>query len=234
MSIKDSLDLDSPASEAKKASKQKTAPARAQRTGASRAYGRQSYDGPASSSRGGDKRIHETSAEKATKTTRKSSSSLDATQIYLSEIGRSALLSAEEEVTLARAAQAGDGAARNRMIESNLRLVVRIGRRYLNRGLALLDLVEEGNMGLMHAVEKFNPELGYRFSTYATWWIRQNIERALMSQTRTIRLPIHVVKELNVVLRVQRELGQELDCMPTAEEIAERAGKDLADRKSVV
>ena len=119
---------------------------------------------------------------------------LDATQLYLGEIGFSPLLSAEEEVYFARKALKGCEASRKRMIESNLRLVVKIARRYNNRGLALLDLIEEGNLGLIRAVEKFDPERGFRFSTYATWWIRQTIERAIMNQTRTIRLPIHVVK----------------------------------------
>jgi len=125
---------------------------------------------------------------------------MDATQIYLGEIGFSPLLSAEEEVYFSRLALRGDASARKRMIESNLRLVVKIARRYINRGLALLDLIEEGNLGLIRAVEKFDPERGFRFSTYATWWIRQTIERAIMNQTRTIRLPIHVVKELNIYL----------------------------------
>lgn len=146
--------------------------------------------------------------------------SLDATQLYLNEIGFSPLLSAEEEVYYSRLALKGDEAARKRMIESNLRLVVKISRRYINRGLTLLDLIEEGNLGLIRAVEKFDPERGFRFSTYATWWIRQTIERAIMNQTRTIRLPIHVVKELNVYLRAARELSQKLDHEPTAEEIA--------------
>jgi RNA polymerase nonessential primary-like sigma factor len=145
-----------------------------------------------------------------------SNKSLDATQLYLGEIGFSPLLTAEEEVLYARRALKGDEAARKRMIESNLRLVVKISRRYSNRGLALLDLIEEGNLGLIRAVEKFDPERGFRFSTYATWWIRQTIERALMNQTRTIRLPIHVVKELNIYLRTARELSQKLDHEPTA------------------
>ncbi|QSX31905.1 RNA polymerase sigma factor RpoS [Shewanella cyperi] len=145
---------------------------------------------------------------------------LDATQLYLSEIGFSPLLSAEEEVYFSRKALKGCEKSRNRMIESNLRLVVKIARRYNNRGLALLDLIEEGNLGLIRAVEKFDPERGFRFSTYATWWIRQTIERAIMNQTRTIRLPIHVVKELNVYLRTARELAHKLDHEPTAEEIA--------------
>ena len=117
---------------------------------------------------------------------------LDATQMYLSEIGFSPLLSAEEEIHYARLARKGDELGRRRMIESNLRLVVKISRRYINRGLSLLDLIEEGNLGLIRAVEKFDPERGFRFSTYATWWIRQTIERAIMNQTRTIRLPMMV------------------------------------------
>ncbi len=149
---------------------------------------------------------------------------LDATQLYLGEIGYSPLLSAEEEVFFARRALRGDIPSRQRMIESNLRLVVKISRRYTNRGLALLDLIEEGNLGLIRAVEKFDPEKGFRFSTYATWWIRQTIERAIMNQTRTIRLPIHIVKELNVYLRTARELAHKLDHEPSVEEIAPNAG----------
>lgn len=145
---------------------------------------------------------------------------MDATQMYLREIGFSPLLTAEEEVHYARLARKGDERGRQRMIESNLRLVVKISRRYINRGLPLLDLVEEGNFGLIRAVEKFDPERGFRFSTYATWWIRQTIERALMNQTRIIRLPIHIVKELNLYLRASRELAQKLDHEPTAEDIA--------------
>ena len=152
---------------------------------------------------------------------------LDATQLYLSEIGFSPLLSAEEEVLYGRKALYGDMQAREQMIVSNLRLVVKIARRYNNRGLALLDLIEEGNLGLIRAVEKFDPERGFRFSTYATWWIRQTIERAIMNQTRTIRLPIHVVKELNGYLRTARQLAQELDHEPTAEDIAAALGQDV-------
>ncbi|MFT5082422.1 MAG: RNA polymerase nonessential primary-like sigma factor [Lentisphaeria bacterium] len=154
---------------------------------------------------------------------------LDATQLYLNEIGFSPLLSADEEVFFARKALRGDEASRKRMIESNLRLVVKISRRYVNRGLALLDLIEEGNLGLIRAVEKFDPERGFRFSTYATWWIRQTIERAIMNQTRTIRLPIHVVKELNVYLRASRELSQKLDHEPSADEIATLLDKPVGD-----
>lgn len=154
---------------------------------------------------------------------------LDATQLYLGEIGFSPLLTAEEEVYFSRLALKGDEAARKRMIESNLRLVVKIARRYNNRGLPLLDLIEEGNLGLIRAVEKFDPERGFRFSTYATWWIRQTIERAIMNQTRTIRLPIHVVKELNTYLRTARELVQRLDHEPTAEDIAKELDVPVAD-----
>lgn len=154
---------------------------------------------------------------------------LDAATLYLKEIGYAPLLKAEEEVYYARLIAKGDESARKKMIESNLRLVVKISRRYVNRGLSLLDIIEEGNLGLMRAVEKFDPELGYRFSTYATWWIRQSAERALMNQTRTIRLPIHVVKELNVYLKASRKLAQELEHDPTAEEIADSMDKEVSD-----
>jgi RNA polymerase nonessential primary-like sigma factor len=158
----------------------------------------------------------------------------DATRIYLSEIGFSPLLSAEEEVYYARRALKGDDDARRRMIESNLRLVVKIARYYMNRGLAFLDLIEEGNLGLIHAVEKFDPERGFRFSTYATWWIRQTIERAIMNQTRTIRLPVHVVKQINSYQKIARKLAQELDHDPSPEEVAARLELPLAEVQMIL
>src|SRR5574338_1161420 len=153
----------------------------------------------------------------------------DVTQLYLNEIGANPLLTAEEEARLARLVRKGDFEARQIMIERNLRLVVNIAKHYLNRGIPLLDLVEEGNLGLMHALEKFDPERGFRFSTYATWWIRQNIERAIMNQTRTIRLPIHIIKELNVYLRKAREITHLLDHEPTFEDIAKALDKTPND-----
>jgi RNA polymerase nonessential primary-like sigma factor len=159
---------------------------------------------------------------------------LDATRMYLSEIGFSPLLTAQEEIYYARRILQGDASARNRMVESNLRLVVKIARRYMNRGLSLLDLIEEGNLGLIHAVEKFDPERGFRFSTYATWWIRQTIERALMNQTRIIRLPIHIIKEINGYLRTARQLAQTLDHEPTAEDIAQAMGKSVTEVKRML
>ncbi len=158
----------------------------------------------------------------------------DATRIYLREIGFSPLLTAEQEVYYARRAQRGDGEARKRMIESNLRLVVKIARRYMNRGLALLDLIEEGNLGLIRAVEKFDPERGFRFSTYATWWIRQTIERGIMNQTRTIRLPVHVLKEINIYQRAARHLAQKLDHEPTPEEVARLLDKPIDEVKEML
>lgn len=154
---------------------------------------------------------------------------MDATRLYLNEIGFATLLTAEQEVKYSRMAQQGIEEGRKRMIECNLRLVVKIARRYLNRGLPLLDLIEEGNLGLIRAVEKFDPERGFRFSTYATWWIRQTIERGLMNQTRTIRLPIHVVKEINIYLRAARELTQALDHEPSPEEIANLLDRPVKD-----
>ncbi len=158
----------------------------------------------------------------------------DPTRLYLAEIGCSTLLNAEEEVVIARKAQTGDAQARQQMIKCNLRLVVKIARRYLHRGLPLLDLIEEGNLGLIRAVEKFDPERGFRFSTYATWWIRQTIERAIMNQTRVIRLPIHVVKELNSYASKARKLAQQLDHDPTAEEVALHLQRPVAEVQKVM
>lgn len=157
------------------------------------------------------------------------SGSHDPTRIYLSEIGISPLLTAEEEKDLSRRSLRGDEAARQRMIESNLRLVVKIARRYINRGLPLLDLIEEGNLGLIHAVKKFDPERGFRFSTYSTWWIRQTIERAIMNQSGAVRLPIHIIKDINSCLRAARQLRQQQDRAPTNEEIAAFTQRDVAD-----
>ena len=159
----------------------------------------------------------------------------DITQLYLNEIGASPLLTADEEKTLARAALKGDFAARQRMIESNLRLVVSVARHYQNRGVPLDDLIEEGNLGLIHAQEKFDPERGFRFSTYATWWIRQNIERAIMNQSRTIRLPVHVVKELNLVLRTLRRIDNgEEGQRHGAEEVARLLDKPVEEIRHIL
>jgi len=154
---------------------------------------------------------------------------LDPTRQYLDEIGISPLLTADEEKYFSRLALAGDESARQRMIESNLRLVVNISRRYINRGLPLLDLIEEGNLGLIHAVKKFDPERGFRFSTYATWWIRQTIERAIMNQSRTVRLPIHIIKDINSCLRVARRLRQEREENPTVQDIALYMQRDVSE-----
>jgi RNA polymerase nonessential primary-like sigma factor len=162
----------------------------------------------------------------------------DITQIYLNEIGQAPLLSAEQELGYARAARDGDFGARQKMIEHNLRLVVSIAKHYLNRGLTLSDLIEEGNLGLIHALEKFDPERGFRFTTYATWWIRQSIERAIMNQSRTVRLPAHVVKELNIVLRALRHLethgmaGENRE--PTLDDVAHLIGKPVEQVRKVM
>ncbi len=153
----------------------------------------------------------------------------DATSLYLNEIGVSKLLTADEEKKYARRIKKGDESARHRMIESNLRLVVKIARRYINRGLPLLDLIEEGNLGLIHAVKKFDPERGFRFSTYATWWIRQTIERAIMNQSRTVRLPIHIIKDINAVLRASRSLRHSQETAPTPAEIAAHMDREVED-----
>ena len=158
----------------------------------------------------------------------------DVTQIYLNDIGNNALLTPDEERALARRVVQGDFEARQRMIEHNLRLVVNIAKHYINRGMALLDLIEEGNIGLMHALEKFDPERGFRFSTYATWWIRQSIERAIMNQSRTIRLPVHVIKELNVYLRASRHLESQIGRDPTIDEIAHLVGKPPEEVRRVM
>ncbi|MFH1814703.1 MAG: RNA polymerase sigma factor RpoS [Pseudomonadota bacterium] len=158
----------------------------------------------------------------------------DATQLYLNEIGANPLLTPEEELALSRRVRLGDFEARQTMIERNLRLVVNIAKHYLNRGMPLLDLVEEGNLGLIHALEKFDPERGFRFSTYATWWIRQNIERAIMNQSRTIRLPVHVVKELNQVLRAMRNLEARSGGDCCAEDIATLLAKPVEDVRHIL
>ncbi len=150
------------------------------------------------------------------------------------ELGHQTLLNAKDEVRLARRIHKGDKEAWKQMIECNLRLVVKIARHYINRGLAFLDLIEEGNLGLMTAVGKFDPERGFRFSTYATWWIRQTIERAIMNQSRTVRLPIHVIKELNIYLRAAKSLTQQLDHEPSAEEIAELIDKPVDDIRRIM
>lgn len=144
----------------------------------------------------------------------------DAIKIYLRDIQRTPLLNAESEKELARKIEKGDKGARNTMIESNLRLVVKIAKRYMNRGLPFLDLIEEGNLGLIKAVERFNLAKECRFSTYATWWIRQSIERSLVNQARTIRLPVHVSDDISRMLRIARGLTQELHREPAVEEIA--------------
>lgn len=166
--------------------------------------------------------------------TKEGNSRFDPTQMYLKEIGFSPLLTAKEEVYYGRLALKGDAKARKKMIESNLRLVVKIARRYYNRGLEFSDLIEEGNLGLLRAVEKFDPERGFRFSTYATWWIRQTIERAIMNQTRTVRLPIHVLRELNLYLSTARELMKKQNHEPTYHEIAAALDKSIDDVKSMM
>ncbi|MDA8381482.1 MAG: RNA polymerase sigma factor RpoS [Betaproteobacteria bacterium] len=158
----------------------------------------------------------------------------DITRLYLSEIGRNAVLTAEQERRFTRSAQAGDFQARQQMIQHNLRLVVKVAKGFVNRGLPLLDLIEEGNLGLMHALEKFDPDRGYRFSTYAAWWIRQNIERAIMNQSRTIRLPVHVIRKMNIYLRTRRELQGTSGDMPPLAQIAQRLGEPLEQVRQVL
>lgn len=151
----------------------------------------------------------------------------DSVRMYLREIGRIPLLSTEEEVRLAKRIERGDIVAKKHLAEANLRLVVSIAKKYIGRGLSLLDLIQEGNAGLMRAVEKFDYKKGYKFSTYATWWIRQAITRAIADQARTIRIPVHMIETINKLIRVQRQLVQDLGREPTPEEIAQEMGLEL-------
>ena len=158
----------------------------------------------------------------------------DPVRMYLKEIGRVPLLTAEEEVDLARRMEAGDESARHRLEEANLRLVVSIAKRYVGRGMMFLDLIEEGNLGILKAVEKFDYSKGYKFSTYATWWIRQAITRAIADQARTIRIPVHMVETINKYIRVSRQLLQELGRDPTPEEVARRMGLSVARVREIM
>lgn len=151
------------------------------------------------------------------------------TSVYLKEIGLAPLLQAQEEAALATKVRAGDGEARRRMIESNLRLVVSVARSYVGRGVPLMDLIAEGNLGLIRAVEKFEPERRLRFSTYAVWWIREAVQHAVMHHGRTVRLPVHVLRELALVLRAERELAARNGKPPSLEQIAAAVGKDMQD-----
>lgn len=171
----------------------------------------------------GDGRIRRTAADR--KGRRHQDPSLDPATLYLNAIGILPLLTAAQEVVLAREVAQGVPGSRGRMIEANLRLVVSIAKRYQGRGLSLLDLIEEGNLGLIRAVEKFDPELGYRFSTYATWWIKQNIDRALMNQASPVRLPVHVVKDLAQCIRAVMRLRSQLQREPTPAEVASHMGR---------
>ncbi len=155
-------------------------------------------------------------------------------KIYLRELRFQPLINAKEELKIARRVYKGDPKAWKQMIEANLRLVVKIARHYVNRGLPFLNLIEEGNLGLMTAVVKFDPERGFRFSTYATWWIRQTVERAIMNQSRTVRLPIHMIKELNVYLRTAKKLTQEVDHEATPEDVAHLIDKPVHEIRRIM
>ena len=157
----------------------------------------------------------------------------DPVRMYLKEIGRINLLSSDEEFEFARLAEQGDEYAKKMLAESNLRLVVSIAKRYVGRGMLFLDLIQEGNIGLMKAVDKFDPDKGYKFSTYATWWIRQAITRAIADQARTIRIPVHMVETINKLARIQRQLTQELNREPTEEEIAKKIGLSVEKVREV-
>ena len=158
----------------------------------------------------------------------------DVTQMYLHDIGQNALLSAEEERVLTAKIVQGDFGARQQMIVSNLRLVVNIAKRYSQRGMSLLDLIEEGNLGLMHALEKFDPSRGFRFSTYATWWIRQSVERAIINQSRTIRLPVHIVKAINVILRARHHLARHGITEASEDDIAHLVGVPVEEVRQML
>ena len=158
----------------------------------------------------------------------------DSVRLYLREIGKIPLLTPEEEITLARRVVAGEKKAKDEMAEANMRLVVSIAKRYVGRGLDLLDLIQEGNTGLLRAVEKFDPDKGFKFSTYATWWIRQAITRAIADQARTIRIPVHMVETINKLLRTQRRLTQELNREPTHEEIAKEMEIEVEKVKHIM
>ena len=157
----------------------------------------------------------------------------DPVRMYLKEIGRINLLTSDEEFEYAKRAEEGDEEAKRMLAESNLRLVVSIAKRYVGRGMLFLDLIQEGNIGLMKAVDKFDPTKGYKFSTYATWWIRQAITRAIADQARTIRVPVHMVETINKLARVQRQLTQELNREPTDEEIAKKLGVSIEKVREV-
>lgn len=162
------------------------------------------------------------------------SRSEDSVQVYLRDIGRVKLLSAKEEIELARRICKGDQLAKKRLVQANLRLVVSVAKKYQNRGLPFLDLIQEGNLGLIRAAEKFDPERGYKFSTYATWWIRQGITRALADKSRTIRVPVHMVETINNLRKTTRQLSQELGRRPTIEDLAKAMKCSITKIKEVL